>query len=69
MKDLGLNPFRKSSVFEEWFVQYKPSDYRTVLDEYRNIRRLQSEGEPMKGHVQGPEAVAEKINDHTVETK
>jgi dimethylaniline monooxygenase (N-oxide forming) len=37
MKDLGHNPFRKSCVFEEWFVRYKPSDYRTILDEYRNI--------------------------------
>ncbi|RBR21454.1 hypothetical protein FVER53590_01737 [Fusarium verticillioides] len=41
MKDLGLNPFRKSSVFEEWFVRYKPSDYKTILDEYLSLRRHQ----------------------------
>ena len=69
MRDLGLNPFRKSSVFEEWFVRYKPSDYRTILDEYRNIRRLQFEGEPKKGHERGPEDVAEKTNGHAVGRK
>lgn len=43
MKDLGLNPFRKSNVFEEWFVRYKPSDYKTILDEYMSLRRHQHE--------------------------
>ncbi|KAF1841193.1 cofactor FMO1 enzyme is FAD [Cucurbitaria berberidis CBS 394.84] len=67
MKDLGLNPFRKSNVFEEWFVRYKPSDYSTILDEYRNIRHLQLKYEPMNGHAQGLEDVAEKMNGHAVE--
>ncbi len=49
MKDLGLNPFRKNNVFEEWFVRYKPSDYHTILDEYRDIRRLQLETDVLKG--------------------
>ncbi|KAL5620921.1 hypothetical protein FOBRF1_004167 [Fusarium oxysporum] len=48
MKDLGLNPFRKSNVFEEWFVRYKPSDYKTILDEYMSLRRHQHEIEGTK---------------------
>ena len=66
MKDLGLNPFRKSSVFEEWFVRYKPSDYRTILDEYRSIH-LQSKGQPTNGHTKGPEYAAKNGNVQTVE--
>lgn len=69
MKDLGLKPFRKSSVFDEWFVRYKPSDYRTILVEYRNIRHLQLKCELLNGHSQGPEDVAERKNSHDVETK
>ncbi|KAF5564995.1 hypothetical protein FNAPI_1880 [Fusarium napiforme] len=49
MKDLGLNPFRKNNVFEEWFVRYKPSDYKTILDEYLSLRRHQHEIEGAKG--------------------
>ncbi|GKU06433.1 monooxygenase family protein [Fusarium langsethiae] len=45
MKDLGLDPFRKSNVFEEWFVRYKPSDYKTILEEYRSVRRHEREME------------------------
>nr|ART35007.1 putative monooxygenase [Fusarium bulbicola] len=48
VKDLGLNPFRKSNVFEEWFVRYKPSDYKTILDEYLSLRRHQHEIESAK---------------------
>jgi dimethylaniline monooxygenase (N-oxide forming) len=39
MRDLGLNPYRKSNIFEEWFIRYKPSDYCSILDEYRDVRR------------------------------
>ncbi|ENH62186.1 4-hydroxyacetophenone monooxygenase [Fusarium oxysporum f. sp. cubense race 1] len=49
MKDLGLNPFRKSNVFEEWFVRYKPSDYKTILDEYMSLRRHKHEIKGTKG--------------------
>ncbi|KAF5629965.1 uncharacterized protein FTJAE_8335 [Fusarium tjaetaba] len=49
MKDLGLNPFRKSNVFKEWFVRYKPSDYKTILDEYLSLRRHRQEIEGAKG--------------------
>jgi dimethylaniline monooxygenase (N-oxide forming) len=69
MKDLGLNPFRKSSVFEEWFVRYKPSDYRTILDEYRNIRCLQLKGQPLNGNVYRSRDFAEETNGYAVETK
>ncbi|KAF4958442.1 hypothetical protein FGADI_2364 [Fusarium gaditjirri] len=48
MKDLGLNPFRKSNVFEEWFVRYKPSDYKTILAEYLSLRRHQHKIEGAK---------------------
>ncbi|KAF4990932.1 hypothetical protein FGRMN_8170 [Fusarium graminum] len=41
MKDLGLNPYRKSNLFQEWFVRYKPSDYKTILEEYRGLQRQQ----------------------------
>ncbi|KAK2612304.1 FAD-dependent monooxygenase dep4 [Conoideocrella luteorostrata] len=51
MKDLGLNPFRKSNVFEEWFVRYKPSDYKTILDEHRSLRRRQLELDGANGQV------------------
>lgn len=34
MRDLGLNPRRKKTVFEEWFVPYRPQDYRGLLQEY-----------------------------------
>ncbi|KAJ5254793.1 cofactor FMO1 FAD enzyme [Penicillium chrysogenum] len=33
MRDLGLNPRRKKTVFEEWFVPYWPQDYRGLLQE------------------------------------
>lgn len=62
MKDLGLNPFRKSSVFEEWFVRYKPSDYRTILDEYRNMRRHQLEVESTDGHAAGLNGAVKKLD-------
>nr|D2E9W9.1 RecName: Full=FAD-dependent monooxygenase DEP4; AltName: Full=Depudecin biosynthesis cluster protein 1 [Alternaria brassicicola]ACZ57547.1 predicted monooxygenase [Alternaria brassicicola] len=63
MRDLGLNPYRKSSVFEEWFVRYKPSDYGTILDEYRDIRRLSLEC------LQGTGGFAERTNGHGVNMK
>lgn len=66
MKDLGLNPFRKSSVFEEWFVRYKPSDYRTILDEYRNLRCRQLELEAVNGHAKGADDDTKQENGHTV---
>jgi len=68
MKDLGLNTFRKSNAFEEWFVRYKPSDYRTILDEYRSMH-LQSKEEPMNRHTRGPEYAAENGNAHAVGKK
>ena len=34
MKDLGLNPNRKSNVLAEMFAPYRPSDYCGLLDEY-----------------------------------
>ncbi|CAI7658403.1 unnamed protein product [Penicillium glandicola] len=34
MRDLDLNPRRKSSFFEEWFTPYRPSDYRGLIQEY-----------------------------------
>ncbi|KAM7220167.1 hypothetical protein V8F06_004495 [Rhypophila decipiens] len=35
MRDLGLNPRRKTNLFSEMCVRYRPSDYRGLLDEYR----------------------------------
>lgn len=66
MKDLGLNPFRKSNVFEEWFVRYKPSDYRTILDEYRSIRLNQLKARSLNGHAKGPRHVTTETNGHSV---
>ena len=35
MKDLGLNPHRKGGGWwEEWMGDYRPEDYRGVLQEY-----------------------------------
>jgi hypothetical protein len=34
MRDLGLNPRRKSNLFSELCVRYRPSDYRGLVDEY-----------------------------------
>ncbi|KAG5810253.1 hypothetical protein H9Q74_006582 [Fusarium xylarioides] len=48
MKDPGLNLLRKSNAFKEWFVTYKPSDYKTILDEYLSPRRHQHEIEVAK---------------------
>ncbi|EER28767.1 Flavin-binding monooxygenase-like family protein [Coccidioides posadasii C735 delta SOWgp] len=38
MRDLGLNPHRKSNMFAEMFVPYKPRDYRGLIDEYLAAR-------------------------------
>lgn len=65
MKDLGLNPFRKSSVFEEWFVRYKPSDYSTILDEYRNIRQERVEQKETNGIAKGLSTGTAKGNEHS----
>ncbi|KXH27268.1 cofactor FMO1 enzyme is FAD [Colletotrichum simmondsii] len=65
MKDLGLNPFRKSSIFEEWFVRYKPSDYSTVLDEYQNIRQERVEKEETNGIAKGITKELAKENEHS----
>ncbi|KAA8646116.1 hypothetical protein EYZ11_005526 [Aspergillus tanneri] len=34
MRDLGLNPRRKRTFFEEWFTPYRPRDYRGLIQEY-----------------------------------
>lgn len=34
MRDLGLDPRGKSSLFEEWFDPYRPRDYRGLIQEY-----------------------------------
>ncbi|EFQ32226.1 uncharacterized protein GLRG_07370 [Colletotrichum graminicola M1.001] len=65
MRDLGLNPFHKSSVFEEWFVRYKPSDYRTILDEYRSIRRHQLETRPLNRHAKASGQGTAEANGHS----
>ncbi|RYP64003.1 hypothetical protein DL771_008974 [Monosporascus sp. 5C6A] len=62
MKDLALNPFRKSNIFEEWFVRYKPHDHRTVLDEYRALRRKQ--GSVENRGAKPPAAGAQHGNGH-----
>lgn len=46
MKDLGLNPYRKSNILAELFVRYRPSDYRGLLDEY-----LSSQGKKTGNHT------------------
>lgn len=42
MKDLGLNPSRKSNVFAEMFVRYRPSDYCGLLNEYLSLREREA---------------------------
>lgn len=42
MKDLGLNPHRKSNFLAEMFVRYRPSDYRGILDEYLALKGRKS---------------------------
>ncbi|KAM7189491.1 cofactor FMO1 enzyme is FAD [Naviculisporaceae sp. PSN 640] len=39
MRDLGLNPRRKSNPFSEIFVRYRPSDYRGILDDAKHKPR------------------------------
>lgn len=46
MKDLGLNPYRKSNVLAEMFVRYRRSDYRGLIDEY-----LSSQGNKISDHT------------------
>ncbi|KAL6229643.1 hypothetical protein BDW75DRAFT_249454 [Aspergillus navahoensis] len=38
MRDLGLNPRRKKTFFEEWFTPYRPRDYRGLIEEYLTIQ-------------------------------
>ena len=33
-RDLGIKTNRKSNIFSEMFVSYRPSDYRGLLDEF-----------------------------------
>lgn len=52
MKDLGLNPHRKSNFLAEMFVRYRPSDYRGILDEYLALKGRESK-EFANGHKLG----------------
>lgn len=40
MRDLGLNPYRKKTLVEEWFTPYRPRDYRGLVEEYLASNRL-----------------------------
>ncbi|WQF87798.1 Putative FAD/NAD(P)-binding domain superfamily [Colletotrichum destructivum] len=66
MKDLGISPFRKGNVFEEWCVRCKPSGYRTILDEYRSIRRHRLEVGSLDGHAKGSRHDTTETNGHSV---
>jgi hypothetical protein len=45
MKDLGLNPNRKGNILEEWLAEYTPKDYRGLLHQVQERRRIaQQEG-------------------------
>jgi hypothetical protein len=59
MRDLGLNPRRKKTMFEEWFVPYRPQDYRGLLQEYMNThsRRVPEE---LTAHREEVKTVASK---------
>jgi hypothetical protein len=37
MRDLGLDPRRKSNPFSEMCVRYRPSDYRGLINEYLEV--------------------------------
>ncbi|WEW58623.1 FAD-dependent monooxygenase dep4 [Emydomyces testavorans] len=47
MRDLGLNPHRKSNILAEMFVPYRPSDYRGLIDEYLAGRAKAVNGQVM----------------------
>ncbi|KAE8362922.1 cofactor FMO1 FAD enzyme [Aspergillus caelatus] len=53
MKDLGLNPRRKKTFFEEWFIPYRPQDYRGLIQEYLTVhsRRIPEEKETQNQEV------------------
>ena len=53
MKDLGLNPRRKKTFFEEWFIPYRPQDYRGLIQEYLTVhsRRIPEEKVTQKQEV------------------
>ncbi|KAM5452532.1 hypothetical protein MaudCBS49596_003350 [Microsporum audouinii] len=51
MRDLGLNPYRKKSAFAEWFMPYRPSDYRGVIDEYLASKPASEEKKKIKSHT------------------
>lgn len=33
LRDFGANPYRKKNIFAEWLTDYRPADYRQVLED------------------------------------
>ncbi|EEP76518.1 predicted protein [Uncinocarpus reesii 1704] len=42
MRDLRLKTHRKSNIFAEMFVPYRPSDYRGLIDEFLSARKARN---------------------------
>lgn len=55
MRDLGLNPRRKKTFFEEWFIPYRPQDYRGLIQEYLTVhsRRIPEDKKAQKQEMKG----------------
>lgn len=39
LRDIGVNPYRKSNVFSEWLTDYRPTDYKEVMSEVAGLPR------------------------------
>lgn len=64
MKDLGLNPRRKKTVFEEWFVPYRPQDYKGLLQEYLRTHSRCIPGQLTAYKTEAKMVTSKKSNGH-----